>query len=93
MKTFFIYIPTFCVAMLFNACGNHKREKETDGVALAKSENKTRFADTSFYDEKDFAVAAAEAHLMQIKAGNLCKTNAELDTLTKFGRKFATTNF
>ena len=86
MKTPFLYIPLLCLSMLFNACGNRKHEKETDSVALAKSENKTRFADTGFYDEENFAVTAAEAHLMQINAGNLCKTNASLDTLLKFGR-------
>jgi len=72
--------------MLFNACGNRRHEKEPDSLALAKSENKTRFADTSFYDEKSFAVAAAEVHLMQMNTGNLCKTKASLDTLIKFGR-------
>lgn len=86
MKTLFLYIPFLFISMLFDACGNRKHEKETDSVELAKSENKIRFADTSFYDEANFAVTAAETHLMQINAGNLGKTNASLDTLIKFGR-------
>jgi len=86
MKTLFLYIPLLCISILFNACGNRKHEKETDSVALATRENKTRFTDSSYYNEADFAVAAAEAHLMQINAGNLCKTNASLDTVIKFGR-------
>jgi len=86
MKTLFLYIPLLCVSVLFNACGNRKHEKEMDSLVHPTTENKTRFADSSFYDESDFAVAAAETHLMQINAGSLCKTNASLDTIIKFGR-------
>lgn len=86
MKTIFLFISCFVAFHFFNACRNSSTSKEAGSLASAQEENKAKLPDSTYHADAGFAVAAAEAHLMQVKTAELCEANASLDTVVKFGR-------
>ncbi|CAG5018971.1 hypothetical protein DYBT9275_06113 [Dyadobacter sp. CECT 9275] len=70
-------------ALLFSACNNSQKE---DSKELAEEQNEQKFDDTNLEDDTEFAVAAAEGSMLEVKLGELAQTNGAAQSVKDFGK-------
>jgi putative membrane protein len=74
-------------AVTFTACNTNKTE---DSKEVAEDQNEAKLDTTALEDDSEFAVAAADGGLMEVKLGELAKTNAASADVKKFGEMMVT---
>jgi len=67
--------------MTFSACNSNKTE---DSKEVAEEQNEQKFDDPKAEDDTEFAVAAADGGMIEVKLGELAKTNASSASVKEF---------
>ena len=71
----------------FTACNSNKTE---DSKEVAEEQNEATLDTTALEDDSEFAVAAADGGMMEVKLGELAKMNAASADVKKFGEMMVT---
>lgn len=84
-----ILLSTMLIAsmMAFTSCNSNKTE---DSKEVAEDQNEQKFEDTKVEDDTEFAVAAADGGMFEVKLGELAQTNGSAASVKEFGKKMAT---
>ncbi|WP_310589728.1 DUF4142 domain-containing protein [Dyadobacter psychrotolerans] len=69
--------------MTFSACNSEKKE---DSKEVAEEQNEEKFEDTKVEDDTEFAVAAADGGMIEVKLGELAQTNGSSSAVKDFGK-------
>jgi putative membrane protein len=80
MKTHLIFL---CGLLAFSAC---TKKVDNDSKELAEDQNEEKFEDSKVEDDTEFAVAAADGGLLEVKLGELAIANAASPEIKKFGQ-------
>jgi len=80
MKT---HLLLLCGVLAFAAC---TKKTDNDSKELAEDQNEQKFEDTKVEDDTEFAVAAADGGLMEVKLGELAIANGSSPEIKKFGQ-------
>lgn len=84
MKKFTLVAMMVGSAFVFTACNSNKSE---DSKEMAKEENEAALDDTHLEDDSEFAVAAADGGMLEVKLGELAATNASSQKVKDFGKE------
>jgi len=87
MKKITLSILMAATVVAFAACNSNKTE---DSKEVAEEQNEAKLDTTALEDDSEFAVAAADGGLMEVKLGELAKTNAASADVKKFGEMMVT---
>lgn len=87
MKKLFFVIT---MAGMFAACDNAANNNDNDSKDSATEQNEVALDNTAMGDDSDFAVDAALGGLMEVKFGELAKTNASSQAVKDFGAMMVT---
>ncbi|CAG5070508.1 hypothetical protein DYBT9623_03053 [Dyadobacter sp. CECT 9623] len=87
MKKITIGSLALAAMMAFSACNSNKTEDTKD---VAEEQNEQKLDDTTLEDDSEFAVAAADGGMMEVKLGELAKTAAVNAEVKKFGEQMVT---
>lgn len=71
------------------ACTNDNKSEKADTAEIAEDTNEARFDDTKLEDDSEFMVTAASGGLMEVKLGELAKTNALNQSVKDFAKQMA----
>ncbi|MEJ7644528.1 MAG: DUF4142 domain-containing protein [Chryseolinea sp.] len=80
MKTQLIAL---CFLLAFAACN---KKVDNDSKEIAEDQNEEKFEDTKVEDDTEFAVAAADGGLLEVKLGELAVANGLSPEIKKFGQ-------
>ena len=69
------------------ACTNDNNKGKADTAEIAEDTNEARFDDTKLEDDSEFMVTAASGGLMEVKLGELAKTNAMSESVKDFAKQ------
>jgi putative membrane protein len=81
MKSIIYYLLVFC---LVTACS---KNDSTDSKEMAEEENKDKLENTDLKKDAEFAVAAADGGLLEVKLGEIAIKNASSAQVREFGKK------
>lgn len=87
MKKITLSILMAATVVAFTACNSNKTE---DSKEVAEEQNEANLDTTALEDDSEFAVAAADGGMMEVKLGELAKTNAASADVKKFGEMMVT---
>lgn len=86
MKTNLINTALFIGAIgLFTACSDKRAENE-DSKEIAKEENDAKFDDTDIEKDTKFAVAAADAGMLEVQLGELAQSKGLSPEVKELGK-------
>ena len=71
------------VALSLSACN---QKHSDDSKEVAEEQNETKFEDSNKEDDTEFAVAAADGGMLEVKLGQLAQTNASSSQVKEFGQ-------
>ncbi|MHA4737968.1 DUF4142 domain-containing protein [Dyadobacter sp. MSC1_007] len=83
MKKITLSAMMIALSVAFFACNNTKTEDSTE---VAEEQNEAKLDTTALEDDSEFAVAAADGGMMEVKLGELAQTNAASADVKKFGK-------
>ncbi len=72
--------------MTFTACNSNKSEDSTE---MAEEQNEAKLDGAIAEDDSEFAVAAADGSMMEVKLGELAQANGMSQTVKDFGKTMA----
>jgi putative membrane protein len=81
MKSIIYYALGFCMVI---ACS---KNNSTDSKEMAEEENKDKLENTDIKRDAEFAVAAADGGMLEVKLGELAMKNANSAQVREFGQK------
>jgi len=81
MKSIIYYAFGFCMVI---ACS---KNNSTDSKEMAEEENKDKLENTDIKKDAEFAVAAADGGMLEVKLGELAVKNANSAQVREFGQK------
>jgi putative membrane protein len=87
MKKITLSILMAVTVVAFTACNSNKTE---DSKEVAEDQNEANLDTTALEDDSEFAVAAADGGMMEVKLGELAKMNAANADVKKFGEMMVT---
>lgn len=87
MKKFTMSALMMASVLAFTACNSNKSE---DSKEVAEEQNEAKLDTTALEDDSEFAVAAADGGMMEVKLGELAQTNAASADVKKFGQMMVT---
>ncbi|QRR02124.1 DUF4142 domain-containing protein [Dyadobacter sandarakinus] len=87
MKKMILSAMLLSSALMFSACNTNKTEDSTE---VAEEQNEQKLDSTDMDDDAEFAVAAADGGLMEVKLGELAQTNAADPKVKEFGKNMIT---
>ncbi|NIJ55826.1 DUF4142 domain-containing protein [Dyadobacter arcticus] len=82
MKKITLSTLALAAMMAFSSCNNNKAE---DSKEVAEEQNEETLDETKLEDDSEFAVAAADGGMMEVKLGELAQSNAASADVKKFG--------
>jgi len=89
-----ITLTSLVVASLltFSACNSNPNnsEENKDSKEVAEESNEQKLDDTKLEDDAEFATAAADGGLMEVKLGELAQTNGTSAGVKKFAQSMVT---
>jgi putative membrane protein len=77
------YVLLFVGLMAFASCS---KKVDNDSKEMAEDQNEEKFDSTKIEDDTEFAVAAADGGMLEVKLGELAVTNAASAEVKKFGQ-------
>jgi len=83
MKKIILSSMMIATMMAFTACNSNKSE---DSKEVAEEQNEQKFEDTKVEDDTEFAVAAADGGMLEVKLGELAQTNGASSAVKEFGK-------
>lgn len=81
MKKFTLSALIIASMMTFTACNSNKSE---DSKEVAEEQNEAKLEDTKVEDDAEFAVAAADGGMIEVKLAELAKTNGSSKSVKDF---------
>lgn len=87
MKKIILSSMIIASMMAFTSCNSNKSEDSKD---VAEEQNEQKFEDTKVEDDTEFAVAAADGGMMEVKLGELAQTNGASSAVKEFGKTMVT---
>jgi putative membrane protein len=82
MKTFILPVSFFCL-LVWTSCSE---KKPADSKEVAEDQNEEKFDTTNLEADAEFAMAAADAGMMEIQAGSLALTKASSTKVKEFAQ-------
>ncbi|HTE34074.1 MAG TPA: DUF4142 domain-containing protein [Chryseolinea sp.] len=77
------YVLLFVGLMAFASCS---KKADNDSKEMAEDQNEEKFDSTKIEDDTEFAVAAADGGMLEVKLGELAVANAASAEVKKFGQ-------
>ena len=68
------------------ACASCAKKTETDSKEIAEDQNEEKFDTTKVEDDAEFAVAAADASLLEVKLGELAQSKGTAASVKELGK-------
>ncbi|REA55451.1 DUF4142 domain-containing protein [Dyadobacter luteus] len=84
MKKILLSSMLIASMMMFTACNSNKTE---DSKEVAEEQNEQKFEDSKVEDDTEFAVAAADGGILEVKLGELAQTNGAAPSIKEFGKQ------
>lgn len=69
--------------MILSSCG---KKAETDSKEIAEDQNEEKFDSTNMEDDAEFAVAAADGGMLEVRLGELAQTNGSSEKVKELGK-------
>lgn len=83
-RNFLTLLAAIAFCLTLNSCST--KSETTDSKEAAEDANEKNFDDTKAEDDTEFAVAAADAGMLEVKLGELAQTNASSAEVKSFAK-------